>query len=174
MAIKINDIPPEGLTLTLAHSVDLADQGSLTNFTATLTITPTGNNIFHVSGSMEATPELECSKCLKRFRFPVKEPSLNFDLVPEGSLQIGAEHELKGSELDMEFYQGSEIEPRDFIREQILLAIPMVPVHSPDCKGLCPVCGLDRNINTCGCNDDTIQENSPFAVLKRIIKPEKE
>jgi uncharacterized protein len=51
----------------------------------------------------------------------------------------------------------------------------MVPVHSEDCKGLCPVCGADRNEKACSCAVATMPEKeNPFAALKKIIKPEKE
>jgi len=50
-----------------------------------------------------------------------------------------------------------------------------VPVHSPDCRGLCPRCGADRNETTCDCSIEATEgEASPFAVLKKIINPEKE
>jgi uncharacterized protein len=100
---------------------------------------------------------------------------MDFELLRESSVQTGAEHELGRGELDTEFYQGDEIEPRDLVREQLLLALPMVPVHHEDCKGLCPVCGTDRNEQACGCKPEAMPEKeNPFAVLKKIIKPEKE
>jgi len=176
MAIKINEIPPEGLTFTLADDLDLFDEGTAdTPFTATITVKAEGAGIFHVNGTVAATTSLECSRCLKRFTFPIDEAAMDFDLVPEGTQKLSAEHELDRSELDTEFYRGGEIEPKEFIREQLLLAIPMVPVHSPDCKGLCPVCGGDRNERECGCRTE-MQESAahPFAALKKIIKPEKE
>jgi len=46
---------------------------------------------------------------------------MDFELVPEGSLGQSAEHELGRGELDTEFYRGDEIEPKEFIREQLLL-----------------------------------------------------
>jgi len=176
MAFKINDIPPEGLTVELADKLDLFEEGTATTpFKAMVTFKAEGAGIFHVSGTVEATTELECSRCLKRFSFPIKEAAMDFELVPEGPREQPVEHELGKGELDTEFYRGVEIEPKEFIREQLLLGIPMVPVHSQDCKGLCPVCGTDRNETTCGCSIDTIEgETSPFAVLKKIIKPEKE
>jgi uncharacterized protein len=176
MAFKINDIPPEGLTVKLADKLDLFEEGTATTpFTATVTFKAEGAGIFHVHGTVEATTELECSRCLKRFSFPIKEAAMDFELIPEGSLGQAAEHELGKGELDTEFYRGDEIEPKEFIREQLLLGIPMVPVHSPVCKGLCPVCGADRNETSCSCRIEVIQgETSPFAVLKKIIKPEKE
>ncbi len=176
MAIKINDIPPEGLTLELKDRLDLFEEGAATTpFQATVTVKAEGAGIFHVNGTVEATTELECCRCLKRFTFPVRETAMDFDLVPEGSRKMSAEHELGRGELDTEFYRGGEIEPKEFIREQLLLAVPMVPVHSPECKGLCPVCGADRNEQQCSCRPDAIEgEASPFAALKTIIKPEKE
>ena len=176
MTIKIKDIPPEGLTVDVEDRLDLFDEGTAsTPFRAAIRISPEGQGIFHISGTVDATAELECSRCLKRFPFPVNNAALDFDLVPEGSLQKGTEHELGRSELDTEFYQGNEIDPADFIREQVLLAIPMVPVHREDCKGLCPLCGTDRNERKCGCTQEATPEKvNPFAVLKKIIKPEKE
>jgi uncharacterized protein len=51
----------------------------------------------------------------------------------------------------------------------------MVPVHREDCKGLCPLCGADRNERSCSCEQASVPEKeNPFAVLRKIIKPEKE
>ena len=176
MAIKINDIPPEGLTVALKDRLDLFEEGTATTpFKATVTVKAEGSGVFHVHGTVEATTELECSRCLKRFSFPVKETEMDFELIPEGSRKMAPEHELGRGELDTEFYRGDEIEPREFIREQLLLAIPMVTFHSPDCKGLCPACGTDRNERECSCTQETLPEkDNPFAALKKIIKPEKE
>jgi uncharacterized protein len=176
MAIKINDIPPEGLTVEIDDRLDLFDEGEAgTPFTASFMIQPGSGGSFHVAGTVSASPELECSRCLKRFTFPVKGAAMDFDLLPEGTLRQGTEHELGRAELDTEFYRGDEIEPKEFIREQVLLALPMVPVHREDCKGLCPVCGADLNERECGCTQEsTPEKESPFAVLRKIIKPEKE
>lgn len=176
MAIKINDIPPEGLTIELSDKLDLFDEGSADSpFTAAVTIRAEGAGVFHVNGTVEATASLECSRCLKRFPFRIKETAMDFALVPEGSQRLSAEHELGRSELDIEFYRGGEIEPREFIREQLLLAVPMVPIHSPECKGLCPACGGDRNERDCGCPMEIMEGAAhPFEALKQIIKPEKE
>ena len=170
MAIKINDIPPEGLSLKLAEKLELLDQGSSTTIvTALLTIKPEGGGLFTVAGTMQAELELECSRCLKKFAHRV-ESQLNVSLVPEGSLNLTAEHELDPGELDTEFYQGDEIDPLDFVKEQALLSIPMTPLHRADCKGLCALCGADLNEAECGCSRDLEKETSPFSVLKDKFK----
>ncbi len=171
MAIKINDIPPEGLAIELAEKLDLFNEGTAaTACAATFTIKPAGSGIFHITGRVQAEPELECSRCLTRFPFRIEETNLSFDLIPKGSFKTASEHELGRAELDMEFYRGDEIEPRDLVKEQLLLSIPMVPLHSPDCKGLCPICGADLNQAECGCRKDSKGEAEPFSVLKDIFK----
>lgn len=170
MAIKINDIPPEGLTLELDQKLDLFDQGTAsTAFTAVLTIKPTGNGRISISGRIKSAPLLECNRCLKQFAYKI-DSDLNVDLAPVSSLENSPEHELSSGELDIEFYQGDEVEPAAFIKEQLLISLPMVPVHSPDCKGLCPVCGKDLNIADCGCRSGQGEDFGPFSVLKDLFK----
>jgi len=176
MAIKINDIPPEGLTVEIEETLDLFSDGKAkAPCKASVTIKPAAEGAFRITGSVTGAAELECSRCLKPFSFPVESIPMDFELLPEGSARGGAERELGRGELDTEFYEGDEIDPRDLVREQLLLAVPMVPVHSEDCRGLCPSCGADLNLGGCGCKPAALPEKeNPFAVLKKIIKPEKE
>ncbi len=169
MAIKINDIPPEGLTLELAQKLDLFDEGKTsTAFTAVLNIKPTGGGTIHISGRVQAEPDLECSRCLRRFPFKI-DSELDVEVAPVSAINRVPERELTGGELETEFYQGEEIEPLEFVKEQVLISIPMVPVHAPDCKGLCSVCGSDLNKGDCGCRDKG-QGFGPFSGLKDLLK----
>lgn len=171
MAIKINDIPPEGCTVEVAEHYDLFDQGTAaTHVTASLAIHPAGNGLLRISGRVSAKPELECSRCLKSFILPIDDAGIDIELAPGSVLQQEAEHELNPAELDVEFYQGEELDLSDIIKEQLLLSIPMVPVHSPDCKGLCPVCGTDRNERECTCTPDRAEAPGPFSKLKDLLK----
>jgi uncharacterized protein len=106
---------------------------------------------------------------LKSFIYNI-DTSLNIDLTPVSAMGTAPEHELAGGELDIEFYQGEEIEPLDFVKEQLLISVPMVPLHSPDCKGLCTVCGTDLNNADCGCKKDKRNEFGAFSVLKDLFK----
>jgi uncharacterized protein len=170
MAIKINEIPPEGLKLELAQKLDLFDSGTAsTAVSAVLGIRPTGAGSLHITGRVQADPVFKCSRCLRDFSYHI-EAELNIDLAPEKVLGTAPDHELGRSELDMEFYQGDEIEPLDFVKEQVLISVPMVPLHRPDCKGLCPVCGTDLNETGCGCQKNDPGEFSPFSGLKNLLK----
>jgi uncharacterized protein len=170
MAIKINEIPPEGLSLELAQKLDLFDTGTAsTAVTAVLSIKPTGAGMLHIAGRVQADPVFECSRCLKDFSYHI-DTKLNIDLAPAKVLGTTPEHKLGRSELDMEFYQGEELEPLDFVKEQVLISAPMVPLHLPDCKGLCPVCGTDLNDADCGCQKIRPGEFGAFSKLKDLLK----
>ncbi len=174
MAIKIKDIPPEGLTVELAQALDLFYKGvATTAFTAVISIRPTGNGNLHITGRIQSEPQLECSRCLKSFTYAI-DAEVNIDAAPVSAMGMAPEHELAGGELDIEFYQGDEIEPVDFVKEQILVSLPMVPLHSPDCKGLCAVCGTDLNVASCGCRADKGGEFGAFSALKDLFKNKKE
>jgi uncharacterized protein len=74
-----------------------------------------------------------------------------------------------GDELDAGWYRGSEIDLTRFLREVVALALPVQPLCREDCRGLCPRCGADRNLERCACAE--VKASSPFAVLRRL-KPE--
>jgi uncharacterized protein len=61
---------------------------------------------------------------------------------------------------------GDQVELGEMLREQIILAEPMQPLCREDCRGLCPVCGQNRNERECGCPEE--RPSSPFEVLKRL------
>lgn len=43
-----------------------------------------------------------------------------------------------------------------YVEEAVWLALPLAPVCSSDCKGLCPECGANLNDKPCGCSNDSI------------------
>ena len=46
---------------------------------------------------------------------------------------------------------GDQLDLRPLVREVVLLDAPSTPLCRPDCAGLCPTCGVDRNSQTCEC-----------------------
>lgn len=168
MAIKISDIPSEGLTVEIDQKLDLFGKGiASTDTQGVLSVKPRGREVFHIKGYAQATPMLECSRCLKSFSYPIH-AELDFELAPVGSLKDATEHELVSGELETEFFEGDELDPQEIIREQLLIALPMVPLHHPDCKGLCSMCGTDLNEATCECRNDS--SPGAFSALKDLFK----
>lgn len=52
------------------------------------------------------------------------------------------------------------------LREDILLALPTKVLCKADCKGLCPMCGADRNETACGCKKPV---DPRLAVLQELL-----
>ena len=90
----------------------------------------------------------------------------DFDLFYRPMESIAREEEIEVSDDESEvcFYSGEGIEVDDFVTEQVILSAPMKIVCRAACLGLCPVCGVDRNLQKCQCSDRRI--DSPFASLK--------
>ncbi|MGH9429948.1 MAG: YceD family protein [Terriglobia bacterium] len=116
----------------------------------------------HVHGRLGTRLESECDRCAVRFDFPVE---CDFDLFyrPVSSIAREEEIEISSDELVVGFYQGDGVDLTDIIREQVLLALPMKMLCGPECRGLCPTCGTNRNLAGCQCED--VRVDSPFADL---------
>lgn len=63
---------------------------------------------------------------------------------------------------------GEQLDLRPAVRELVLLDAPTVPLCRPDCAGLCPICGTDRNLEDCGCV--TVSADPRWAALD-ALKP---
>ena len=98
-------------------------------------------------GEVRTSVRLECSRCLSVYDQPIIS---NLDFV--------VDFEEKPPEFKSEEDNYFVADPStnffqidDLVRETILLALPLKPLCSDDCKGLCPVCGTDLNKSQCSC-----------------------
>ena len=105
-----------------------------------------------VRGTLQAQAELSCSRCLEPVIVPI---TSTFDQLYESNAAhpLSGEIALQEKDTDIAFFSGDTIEVSDIIREQVLLALPMKPICREDCKGLCPYCGKNRNVESCQCGD---------------------
>ena len=84
-----------------------------------------------VAGTLEALLPLECARCLKRSDHRVSEKfSEQFRPEPDDD-----QFPARKGRIDLD----------PMLRTVILTRLPERPLHDPGCKGLCPVCGKDRN-----------------------------
>lgn len=56
----------------------------------------------------------------------------------------------------------------EVVREALLLSLPMTTLCKEECKGLCDICGIDKNTQECSCEEQKI--NPRFAVLQGLLK----
>ncbi len=166
MYINISDIPEEGLTiqyeedpLSLQEGVNVDEKisVSLKVFRVEETVS--------VSGEIKVTLGLECSRCLKEFSHLLGS-SFRIDYTPLKEMGKEKEYELKSDDLNKSFYKGEKINMTALVKEQILLSLPMQPLCSSECKGLCPVCGKDLNEGHCTCERKEIDQR--LAILKKF------
>ena len=113
-----------------------------------------GNEI-HVTGSLKTSIETSCDRCLEPVQRPI---DLDFDLFyrPMKTIAREEEIEIKPSELEIGFYEGSGLELDDILKEQVLLNLPMKRICREDCKGFCPQCGQNLNQASCACKTEKI------------------
>jgi len=107
-----------------------------------------------VQGRYQVEMASQCDRCLGRARFALDS---GFDLYyrPMSAIAREEEVEIDEGEAEIGFYENGGMELEDILREQVLLALPMQRVCSDVCKGICPVCGKNRNETECGCALET-------------------
>lgn len=117
----------------------------------------------HITGHISTQLEAVCDRCLGRAEIPV---ASDFDLLyrPMSNIAREEEVEIPEDELKVGFYSGEGIELEDVVMEQVILSVPMKIVCEPECLGLCPACGINRNTGQCTCSAG--HEASPFSFLK--------
>jgi len=104
-----------------------------------------------IQGRYTVEMAAECDRCLGGARFPLDS---QFDLFyrPTSFIAREEEVEIDEGEAEIGFYEHGGIELEEILREQVLLALPMQRVCNDACKGICPVCGRNRNETTCDCS----------------------
>jgi uncharacterized protein len=127
-----------------------------------------------LAGRVTAELELECSRCLKRYRHALSD---TFQLVlepigdrrpadPEGEESLARYGMCLSDELEVGWYRGTEVSLDPYFAEVMALAMPVQPLCDEECAGLCPHCGIDRNEASCDCTDE--KPDSPFAALAAL------
>jgi uncharacterized protein len=126
-------------------------------FDVTLTNTSAG---IVASGEVRATATTECSRCLEDF-----EMALTGEI--QGFYVPGGRQEGIPAEQAVEPVSEGRIDLMPAILTALAVEAPFAPVHAEDCKGICPVCGVDRNVQECGC--EAQRAPSPFDKLSGMF-----
>ena len=179
MKLDLNEIAAH-LGTRLKYSIDEApieDVASalkcVERVTGEITFTNAGSSIV-ARGSFRTAVELECGRCLGSYRLHVEaqieENLLLTDRAPE-SVADAEEQELPEEEKDPLFVD-NVFGLEELLRQSILVNVPLKPLCSEECKGLCPRCGRNLNEAACGCAPEETQ--SPLASLAVLLEQEKE
>jgi len=136
-------------------AVNLSPDLALTNFSGILRISRTAQGLL-LQANMRANSQVECGRCLEPFVQPLE---VEFTELYAFSANSVTESGLLVPETGV-------IDLSPIIREEMLLAFPLKPICQPDCKGLCPICGENRNLVACDHTTEVV--DSPLGVLKLL------
>jgi uncharacterized protein len=103
---------------------------------------------------------------LKKVSIPIEIP---FDLfyapADPGAGQTG-ERELHERDLDFAVFENEQIDLDELVLEQLELSLPSRVLCSEECRGLCPQCGADLNVEQCNCKPQIDPRWQALADLK--------
>lgn len=166
MIIRISELQGEGLTIDDPCALGSAfEDRSWRLDRVHLRVGVEGAEVV-VGGVIEATVPQTCGRCLEAFPVGVHAPvDLRFVPRPAGGDTI----ELSTDDFETGFYAHDQLDLAAVVQTETTLALPMKPLCRPDCRGLCPVCGGNRNLAACPCPDRS--PDSRFAALKGLAAP---
>jgi len=107
--------------------------------------------------------EFTCTKCGKKYTEEV--------YVDEAERVYFFERRKENGDVFDNYYvdlKNMTIDISEFIRQEIILHFPTIPVCSSSCKGLCPICGADLNDSSCSCGKLESEQTKPLAILKTL------
>jgi uncharacterized protein len=117
-------------------------------------------------GRVQTTLDCDCSRCLEAFSVPV-DAAIDMLYLPASEREEQAgEQEVNQADAGVSYYDNDVIDLGELVREQFYLVLPMKPLCREDCQGLCPVCGVNRNRETCTC--ETSWTDPRLDVLKKL------
>ncbi len=113
---------------------------------------------FAVAGNATVSFRSECARCLEPFSetltFPFEERfARGEEAVPDGEKECYP-------------YSGDTLALDAMFWDNLFLHLPLVSVCRPDCAGLCPTCGVNRNHAQCNCSN--ARADNPFMVLAAL------
>lgn len=107
-------------------------------------------------GAVTYTAELNCNRCLTEW-------------TEAGEVCFTQLFSRDPDEDGRAITRDGEIDLEPVIRDEVSLALPLVPLCKEDCLGLCPTCGTD--LNTSPCSGHAEESDSPFGALRQLLEP---
>ncbi|MCS1351370.1 DUF177 domain-containing protein [Mechercharimyces sp. CAU 1602] len=105
--------------------------------------------LYRLTGKQTAEAVFDCSRCVERYTTTLT--------MRWSQLITDQAHRIeKDAETEVHLIQGAEVDVLPYIREALLLGLPLAPLCAEDCKGLCAKCGSNQNEQPCNCNVDRI------------------
>lgn len=124
------------------------------------------NQGIYAEGTAYVPVHLACTRCLKDFTTTLALP-LREEFYPTIDVETGLPAHAPESETAFPIDEHHQVDLREAIRQNLVLAIPMQTLCTEQCKGLCPVCGRDLNTEPHTHAEETQDER--FASLRGLL-----
>lgn len=124
-----------------------------------LRATVAGTGELVATGTVDGTLQQECRRCLQAVETDIRN-RVTLVLVTEDTdvQDDGGVYRIDPS--------GIELDLSSAVREETVLAANPYVVCTPECQGLCPMCGTNLNEASCDCTEDTTDPR--WAVLRSL------
>lgn len=121
---------------------------------------------FTFQGTIKALLEAECARCLTLCQFPLQ-AEIKF-ILDQTEVAVAPEIQDDDYQFISKAAPAYNLIPR--LREALILSVPMRFLCQSDCKGLCPKCGLNLNLETCNCKPEEIDPR--WGKLEQLLNQE--
>ncbi len=119
-----------------------------------------------VKGSWKVSLEGDCSRCLDPVTFGLESN------IYEEFRHLGESGEpqdyvaVPGEDEDQFVFSGEMLELSEYLRQSFIMSEPLKILCREDCRGLCTVCGKNKNKVSCSCDEAVIDPR--WAQLQKI------
>jgi len=119
-----------------------------------------GDTVVRIHCDVRTRAILQCSRCLDKYTQDIEG---DFEIVAR-RLRTGESHheypeyDIKDDDTKLIYLEHDEnmVDITDLVRDAIILTVPLKPICSDNCKGLCSICGHNLNQGECGCKSERI------------------
>ena len=165
MIIKVSELEEDGLAISDPRALEPTFSDPAWRLDAVeLQVAPDDGDVV-VQGQLTATVPQTCGRCVEAFPARV-DVRLDVRLLPRPA--TGDSMELGADDLDVDFYTDDQVDLSRVVENETTLALPMKPLCDPGCRGLCLVCGANRNVTPCDCTQRA--PDPRLAVLKTLTE----
>ena len=160
MIVRAGDVEPEGLQidaqlqigpLEYERGLEIGVEGVMLK---ALVLPARGG--LSCAGWLGATALVPCCRCLERYPMPINKTfDLDYLRAPAGGGHAtgpAQDVQISKDDLDVSYLDPEgNLDLAQLAAEQIYLELPMKPLCSADCRGLCSGCGANLNLEACRC-----------------------
>lgn len=149
MLINVGNLPQNGSNVELhLKKAEVSIRELKGDAVLSVKVIKSGNS-YDVEGFIEYDLLLECSRCLGEI-IRQERRSFHLEVKEKKSGTIDGKYTREEDESEILYnIENNCINLGPFIRDEIILSIPMKPLCDEECKGLCVICGADLNKSTC-------------------------